>query len=278
MKTTLAALAALAISLSATLPATGADDSLLKVDFDDNAHNATQSGFVPWALSSSTIPDGKITGSFSVTSPLVQSNKIDVAVGGGLTSANPALDNTGAKWAMRDRVAANGASISNDFAAKSLYRDVLFLSNGGGSNATVLFVQFSSLLPSTTYSLTFYSVDVNDNSTTTLYDLTANSGNTTAAGSVSYTGSSGGGTATTYDGTTPFDIVAIHTVATADADGKLLFKILTASTSNQAMLNGFEIHATAVPEPATCAVILAAGCLLVGLTCRQKNRRRAGNV
>ena len=112
---------------------------------------------------------------------------------------------------------------------------------------------FSGLSSSTDYIVQIWALDQqwNDGSTTFIWDTTAGTG-----GSATYLGNIVNDTS---PAPTSNDDYSLTVTRTADGSGNLNFGFVTSSGGGQ--INGFEI--SAVPEPASFALVLSLGAALV---------------
>ncbi|MDR1283034.1 MAG: hypothetical protein LBK99_19755 [Opitutaceae bacterium] len=225
---------------------------MLKVDFDSvtNPSPVTEPGFISWAIDSRQTIVGVQTKTFPVASPAVSAKSITVTLGGGRSMLNPTIANTG-PFTLRDRAYDfSRFRFGRGFMHGALYRDVLFVSNGGGKVATTLLVRFSGLQPGANYAVTFYSMDALANSTTRIVQVLETGSKIFGADITCIANTAAG-----YDAGTPLLVAGTRDVATADKNGDLLFSLTTAGDSNQAALNGFELGTVMKETEQRCAGI-----------------------
>ncbi len=202
----------------------------LTIDFGSDLRQV-QSGFSPFNVPTADTV-GPITNTYRCLSAKGSSGAVAVtlAAGTGLSDALMMLS--------RDRAAP--ASDVGAFTYSDVYRDLIIAKNAN----TPFWLGVSGLIPDGRYSLTFYVYDNNNSRTMTFTDYTQGTPGASAALSFS--------AGTTFDETTPNDILSVEVTVTADENGSLLIREMP-SSGGSAVINGLGI--VFVPNQATLVSI-----------------------
>ncbi len=228
---------------------------ILSVDISSGS-SPTQSGFQAFTVATTDQTNAApLTATFTGLDTSLTSGTVIASIASGATSTAVG------EFLSRDRTTTTGNN--GAFTDQSLYEDFVIAKQTSTAKLTLA---LSGLKASTMYSVTFYLYDAVTTGAATITNIT---GTGSQSGSVSWTAG------TVFDGTQANENSLYSTTLTVQSDtsGNLVFLDSTTSGEGfQAILNGFQISAAAVPEPPT-AWLMGVGFGVVALGLRRTLRR-----